>query len=46
MESQDDRHVGSGARRGLRERNEWKEENKATSNQWEKSVWWRTRKCG
>ena len=39
MESQDDRRVGSEARRGLRERNQWKEENKATSDQWEKSVW-------
>lgn len=44
MESQDDRHVGSEARRGLREKSEWKEENKASSDQWEKSVWHRTKK--
>lgn len=46
MESQDDRHVGSEARRGLRERNEWKEENKATSDQWEKSCLVENKKVG
>lgn len=46
MESQDDRHVGREARRGLRERKEWREENKGVSDQREKPSWRRLRKQG